>query len=132
MPHPFHSDGHEKWERGRLPGSKSESGPRLSLGNGAISVPKAPSFTVDFLAGSRRLRARAPGLRESSIGLADPGPPKAGAKVDGKTRHFSHFGRQFLDRVGFPSGKTPNGTRGHAEPQPVSYTHLTLPTILLV
>ena len=72
MPHPFHSDGHEKWERGSRPGSKSESGPRLSLGNGATFVPKVPYFTVDFLAGSHRLRSRAPEIRESLIGLADP------------------------------------------------------------
>ena len=72
MPHPFHCDGHENLERGSLPGSKSESGPRLLLGNGAIFGPKAPYFTVDFLAGSHRLRAKAPEIRESSIGLANP------------------------------------------------------------
>ena len=99
----------------------SGNGPRLSLGNGATFAPEVPYFPVYFFAGSRRLRARAPGLRESSIGLADPGPPKAGAKVDGKTRHFPHFGRQFIDRVGFSSGKTPNGTRGRAESQRASW-----------
>ena len=88
MPHPFHSDAREKGERGSFPGSKSDSGPRLSLGNSATFGPKVPYFTADFFAGSHRLRARAPEIRESPIGLADPGPPKAGAKVDGKTRHF--------------------------------------------
>ena len=72
MPHPFHSDGHEKWERGSLPGSKSDSGPRLSPGNGATCVPKVPYFTGAFLADSHRLRARAPEIRESPLGLADP------------------------------------------------------------
>ena len=72
MLHPFHSDAREKGERASLPGSKSESGPRLLLGNGAIFGPKAPYFTVDFLAGSHRLRAKAPEIRESSIGLANP------------------------------------------------------------
>ena len=68
-----------------FPGSKSESGPRLSLGNGATFGPKVPYFTVYFFAGSHRLRARAPEIRESSIGSADRAPPKAGAKVHGKT-----------------------------------------------
>ncbi len=72
MPHPFHSDGHEKWERSSLPGSKSGSGPRLSLGNGANSVPKVSYFNVYFLAGSHRLRGRASEIRESSIGFANP------------------------------------------------------------
>ena len=87
-------------------GCRSESGPRLSFGNGATFGPKVPYFTVYVFAGSHRLRAGAPDMRESSIVSADPGPPKAGAKLHGKTRHFSHFGRQFLDRVGFSSGKT--------------------------
>ena len=98
-------------------GGGSENSPRLSLGNGATFGPKVPYFTVYFFAGSHRLRARAPHMGESSIVLADPGPPKAGAKVHGKTRHFSDFGRQFLDSVGFPGGKTPNGTRELAEGQ---------------
>ena len=102
-------------------GGGSENCPRLSLGNGATFGPKVQYFTVYFFAGSHRLRARAPHMGESSIGLADPGPPKAGAKVHGKTRHFSHFGRQFLDSVGFPSGKTPNGTRGRAKGQRESW-----------
>ena len=72
MPHTFHSDAREKGERGSPPGSKSDSGPRLSLGNGAPSVPKVPYFTADFFAGSHRLRARAPEIHESSIGLANP------------------------------------------------------------
>ena len=66
MLHPFHSDAREKGERASLPGSKSESGPRLLLGNGAIFGPKVllvPYFTADFLAGSRRLRAAAPDMR---------------------------------------------------------------------
>ena len=88
MLHPFHSDAREKGERASLPGSKSESGPRLLLGNGAIFGPKAPYFTVDFLAGSHRLRARAPDMGESTIVLADPGRPDGGAYVDGKTQHF--------------------------------------------
>ena len=95
----------------------SGDGPRLSLGNGATFGPKVPYFTLYFFAGSQRLRARAPDMGESSIGSADPGPPKAGAKVHGKTLHFSEFGRKFLDSVGFPSGKTPNGTRAPAEHQ---------------
>ena len=33
---------------------------------------KIQYFTVDFFAGSHRLRARAPEIRESSIGLANP------------------------------------------------------------
>ena len=56
-------------------GGGSENGPRLSLGNGATSGPKVTCFTVDFFAGSHRVRARAPGMRESSTGVADPGPP---------------------------------------------------------
>ena len=72
MPHTFHSDAREKGERGSLPGSKSDSGPRLSLGNGATSVPKVSYFNVYFLAVSHRLRARASEIRESSMGLADP------------------------------------------------------------
>ena len=84
----------------------SGNGPRLSLGNGATFGPKVPYFPVYFFAGSHRLRARAPDMGESSIGSADPGTAKAGAKVHGKTRHFSHFGRQFLDSVGFSAGKT--------------------------
>ena len=55
-------------------GSGSENGPRPSLGNGATSGPKVTCFTTYFLAGSHRLRARAPGMRESSTGVADPGP----------------------------------------------------------
>ena len=80
MLHPFHSDAREKGERAGLPERKSESGPRLLLGNGAIFGPKAPYFTVDFLAGSHRLRATAPDVRESSIVLADPGLPGRGCK----------------------------------------------------
>ena len=95
----------------------SENCPRLSLGNGATFGPKVPYFTVDFFAGSHSLRARALEMGESSIGSADPGPPKAGAKVHGKTRHFSHFGGQFIDSVGFSIGKTPNGTRALAKGQ---------------
>ena len=55
-------------------GSGSENGPRLSLGNGATSGPKITCFTVDFFAGSHRVRARAPKMRESSTGVADPAP----------------------------------------------------------
>ena len=40
-------------------------------------------------------------MGESTIVLADPGRPDGGAYVDGKTQHFGHFGRQFLDSVGF-------------------------------
>ena len=69
-------------------GGRSESGPRLSLGNGATFGPKVPYFTADFLAGSHRLRARAPDMGESTIVLADPGRPDGGAYVDGKTQHF--------------------------------------------
>ena len=72
MLHPFHSDAREKGERASLPGNMSEWGARMLLGNGGIFGAKAPYFIVDFLAGSRRLRARAPNVRESSIGLADP------------------------------------------------------------
>ena len=102
-------------------GAGSENCPRLSLGNGATFGPKVPYFTVYFFAGSHRLRARAPDTGDSSIGSADPGPPKAGAKVHGKIRHFSDFERQFLDSVGFSSGKTPNGTRELAEGQRESW-----------
>ena len=56
-------------------GGGSENGPRLSLGNGATFAPKITCFTVYFFAGSHRLLARAPGMRESSTGSADPGPP---------------------------------------------------------
>ena len=59
----------------REKGGGSENGPRLSLGNGATSGPKVTCFTIYVLAGSHRLRARAPGIRESSTGVADPGPP---------------------------------------------------------
>ena len=69
-------------------GGRPESGPRLSLGNGATFCPKALYFTADFLAGSHRLRARAPDMGESTIALADPGRPDGGAYVDGKTGHF--------------------------------------------
>ena len=97
MPHPFHSDGHENWERGSLPKSKSDSGPRLSLGNGATFVPKIQYFTVYFFAGSHRLRARAPYMRESSIALPQPGCPDGSyinlQALRGPTRHF-------FDRVG--------------------------------
>ena len=72
MLHPFDSEAWEKGERASLSGSKSESGPRLLLGNGAIFGPNAPCLTVDFLAGSHCLRAKAPEIRESSIGLANP------------------------------------------------------------
>ena len=58
-------------------GSGSENGPRLSLGNGATFGPKVPYFTVYFLAGSHRLRAKAPYMGESSIGSADPAPPES-------------------------------------------------------
>ena len=56
-------------------GGGSENGPRLSLGNGATFGPKVTYFTVYFLARSHRSRAAAPDLYESSILLADPGPP---------------------------------------------------------
>ena len=56
-------------------GGGSENGPRLSLGNGATSGPKVTCFTIYFFAGSHRLRARAPNMRESSTGPADPGTP---------------------------------------------------------
>ena len=69
-------------------GGGSENGPRLSLGNGATSGPKVTCFTVDFFAGSHRVRARAPKMRESSTGVADPGPPEGDAKVHCKTQHF--------------------------------------------
>ena len=58
-------------------GGGSENGPRLSLGNGATFGPKVTYFTVYFFAGSHRLRARAPDMGESSIGLPDPGPPES-------------------------------------------------------
>ena len=58
-------------------GGGSENRPRLSLGNGATSGPKVTCFTVDFFAGSHRVRARAPGMRESSTGVADPAPPRS-------------------------------------------------------
>ena len=57
-------------------GGGSGNGPRLSLGNGATSGPKVTCFTVDFFAGSHRVRARAPGIRESSTGAAVPAPPR--------------------------------------------------------
>ena len=57
-------------------GGGSGNGPRLSLGNGATSGPKVTCFIVDFFAGSHRVRARAPKMRESSTGVADPGPPR--------------------------------------------------------
>ena len=56
----------------------SDHCPRLSLGNGATFGPKVTYFTGDFLAGSHRLRATAPDVRESSIVLADPGLPGRG------------------------------------------------------
>ena len=56
-------------------GGGSENGPRLSLGNGATSGTKVTCFTVYFFAGSHRVRAGAPGIRESSTGVADPAPP---------------------------------------------------------
>ena len=55
----------------------SEHRPRLSPGNGATFAPKVPYFTVYFFAGSHRLRARAPDMRESSIGSAGPPPPES-------------------------------------------------------
>ena len=61
-------------------GGGSENCPRLSLGNGATFGPKVTYFTVDFLAGSHRLRATAPDVRESSIVLADPGLPGRGCQ----------------------------------------------------
>ena len=94
-----------------------ENRPRLPLGKGANSAPKVSCFTVYFLAESHRLRATAPDVRESSIGLADPGCPDRDANVHGETRHFSHFGRYFLDRVVFPDGKAPNCTRVPTERQ---------------
>ena len=57
-------------------GGGSGNGPRLSLGNGTTPGPKVTCFTVDFLAGSHRSRAAAPKMRESSTGVADPGPPR--------------------------------------------------------
>ena len=57
-------------------GGGSGNGPRLSLGNGATSGPKITCFTVRFFAGSHRSRAAAPKMRESSTGVADPGPPR--------------------------------------------------------
>ena len=69
-------------------GGGSENCPRLSLGNGATFAPKVFCFTVYFLAGSHRLRAGAPDMRESSIVLADLGCPDEGANVYGKTLHF--------------------------------------------
>ena len=57
-------------------GGGSENGLRLSLGNGATSGPKVTCFTIDFFAGSHRSRAAAPKMRESSTGVADPGPPR--------------------------------------------------------
>ena len=57
-------------------GGGSENGPRLPLGNGAPFAPKVTYFTVYFLAGSHRSRAAGPGMRESSTGVADPGPPR--------------------------------------------------------
>ena len=56
-------------------GGGSGNGPRLSLGNGATSGPKVTCFPIYFFAGSHRVRARAPGMRESSTGAADRGPP---------------------------------------------------------
>ena len=53
-------------------GGGSENGPRLSLGNGATFGPKTPCFAVVFLTASPRLRARAPYIRGSSRGLANP------------------------------------------------------------
>ena len=61
-------------------GGGSENCPRLSLENGAIFGPKVTYFTVDFFAGSHRLRATAPDVRESSIVLADPGLPGRGCQ----------------------------------------------------
>ena len=94
-----------------------ENRPRLPLGKGANSAPKVSCFTVYFLAESHRLRATAPDVRESSIVLANPGCPDGDANLHGKTRHFSHFGRYFLDSVGNSDGKTPNGTRVHTKHQ---------------
>ena len=47
----------------------------------------------------------------SSELLAVAGQPDRGANVHGKTRHFSHFGRYFLDSVVNSGGKLPNGAR---------------------
>ena len=69
-------------------GGRSESGPRLSLGNGATFGPEVSYFTADFLAGSHRLRARAPDMGKSMIVLADPGCPDGGAYVHCKTQDF--------------------------------------------
>ena len=103
---------------------RSEIRARLSLGNGATFGPKVTYFTVDLFAGSHRLRATAPDVRESSIGLADPGCPDRDANVHGKTRHFSHFGSYFLDSVGNSDGKTQNGRRGHTKTQRASWYFL--------
>ena len=72
MLHPFYSDGRVKWEPAHRPGGRSETGPRLSLGNDATFGPKAPYFTVDLLVASPRLRAGAAEIRGSSRGLANP------------------------------------------------------------
>ena len=69
-------------------GGGSDDCPRLSLGNGVTFGPKVTYFTVDFLAGSHRLRATAPDPGKSTIVLADPGCPDGGAYVRGKTQHF--------------------------------------------
>ena len=47
------------------------------------------------------MRARAPDMGKSRIALADPGCPDGSPYVHGKIQHFWHFGRQFLDSVGF-------------------------------
>ena len=49
------------------------------------------------------------------------GRPGGDLKFDGKTRHFEHFGRQFLDSVANSDGKTPNGQRALAETQRESW-----------
>ena len=67
---------------------KPGSGPSLSPGNGATFVPNVTYFTVYFWAGSHRLRATAPDMRESSIVLADAGCPDRDANAHDKSRHF--------------------------------------------
>ena len=60
----------------------------------------------------------------SSEPLAVPGQPDRGANVHGKTRHFSHFGRYFLDNAANSGGNLPNGARMHTKPQPGSWYFL--------
>ena len=106
-------------------GGGSENGPRLSLGNGATFAPKVTYFTVYFSAGSHRLRATAPDMRESSRGLSDAGCPDRDANVHGKTRYFSHVGRYFFDSVGFSDGKSANRERVYTKRQRAAWYFLT-------